>query len=98
MDPLLLMLLVVVGGTLCLALLAGAGDRRAGTRLTRERATRDHIADGAIKRADVAKTLNRENARREERGARQVGQAEFESMVVADARTRRKVWLWKGRR
>jgi hypothetical protein len=98
MDPLVVMLIVVVGGTLCLALLASASDRRVGTRLTRERETRDHIADGAIKRADERKTLARENARREDRSARQVGQAEFESMVVADARTRRKVWLWKGRR
>lgn len=98
MDPLVVMLLSVVGGAVCLALLAGAGDRRAGTRLTRTRGARDHIAEGSIKQGDVAKTLERENERRQARGLATKKAGEFESMVVADAKTRRKVWLWKGRR
>jgi hypothetical protein len=62
------------------------------------RRRRDPIAEDAIKQGDVEETLARENARRKDRGLRELGRAEFESMVVANARTRRKVWLWKGRR
>ena len=98
MDPLVVMVLVVIGGTLGLALLASTSDRRVGTRLLRMRRRRDPIAEGAIKRSDVEEALERENARRKDRGLRELGKAEFDSMVVADARTRRKVWLWKGRR
>jgi len=98
MDPLVVMVIVVVGGTLCLALLASTSDRRVGTRLLRVRRRRDPISEGAIKQGDIEQTLERENARRKDRGLRELGKAEFDSMVVADARTRRKVWLWKGRR
>jgi hypothetical protein len=98
MDPLVVMVIVVIGGTLCLALLASTSDRRVGTRLLRMRKRRDPIAEGAIKQGDVEEALKRENTRRKDRGVRELGEAEFQSMVVADARTRRKVWLWKGRR
>ena len=98
MDPLVVMVIVVIGGTLCLAVLASSGDRRVGTRLLRMRSRRDRIADGTIKQDDVQETLERENARRKDRGLRELGKAEFESRVVGDAKTRRKVWLWKGRR
>jgi hypothetical protein len=98
MDPLVIMVLVVVGGAIGLAVLVGLGDRRAGTRLARQRERRDPIAEGVIKEDDVDQSLDRENVRREERGLDPMGRGDFESMVVADRRTRRRVWLWKGRR
>jgi hypothetical protein len=98
MDHLVIMLVVVVGGALLVALLAGASDRRAATRIARQRERRDPIATGTIKAGDIDKALRRENRRRRREGRQPLERHEFESLVVADPRTRRRLLFRKGRR
>jgi hypothetical protein len=98
MDPMVIMVLVVVGGTLGLALLAGGLDRRAGSRLAGQSERRDPVATGNVKGQAVDEGLDRENKRRRGRGLRRLRRSEYESMVVADGRTRRRLRLFKGRR
>jgi hypothetical protein len=98
MDPFALILLTVIGGGLLVALVAGAAHNDVGTRMSRHRARRDPIAEGAIKQKDIDRTLKAENRRRGGKGWRPWRRTEFESLVVASPRMRRKVVFWKGRR
>jgi hypothetical protein len=98
MDPFALIVLIVIGGGLFLALIAGAAHKDVGSRMSRHRARRDPIAEGAVKRKDIDRSLEAENRRRGSRGWRPWRRAEFESLVVASPRMRRKVVFWKGRR
>ena len=91
MDAFALIVLVVIGVALLIALLGGAADKRAGTRLARQRERRDPIAEGAIKGAAIDRGLETENKRRRRRGRGPLKRPHFESLVVADGRTRRRL-------
>ena len=98
MDVFTTIVLVVIGGTLLLALLAGTANRRASTRIVRQRERRDPIADGAVKPKVIDRGLETENAQRGRWGLRPLKRGHFESLIVADGRTRRRLLRWGGRR
>ena len=98
MDAFVLIMLGLVTVFLVMAVAAGIGDRRAATRLARQRERRDLIASGVILESDVKKLHANENDRRRRGGLGALGRRELESMMLADARTRWRLLLWKGRR
>jgi hypothetical protein len=98
MDPFALIIFGLVAVLVAGAVIAGSADRRAASRIARQRARRDLIAAGVIKPDQVDRIKSNENARRRGRGLGVLRRREFESMMLADSRTRRRLLIWKGKR
>jgi hypothetical protein len=98
MDPFALIIFGLVAVLVAGAVIAGSADRRAASRIARQRARRDLIAAGVIKPDQIDRIKSNENARRRGRGLGVLRRREFESMMLADSRTRRRLLIWKGKR
>ena len=98
MDPFALIIFGFLAVLLVAAVIAGSADRRASSRMARQRVRRDLIAAGVIKRDQVDRIEDNENARRRGRGLGSLRRRELESMMLADGRTRRRLLMWKGKR
>jgi hypothetical protein len=98
MDPFAIIIFGLLALILVLAVVAGTGDRRAGSRIARQRERRDLIAEGVIPERQVERIHGSENARRRRGGQDTLRRPELEAQMLADGRTRRRLLLWKGRR
>jgi hypothetical protein len=98
MDAFALIIFGLLALLLAWAVIAGRADRRAASRIARQRVRRDLIAAGVIKADQVDRIQGNENARRRGRGLGALRRRELESKMLADGGTRRRLLIWKGKR